>query len=65
VLVATSFFENVSRHAFDKRALELGEKPQHRLAFQPENGSGHVAGLIVGLLVGTGRANIGFVYCNH
>jgi len=29
VLVVTSFFENVSRHAFEKRELAPGEKPQN------------------------------------
>ena len=39
VLVATSFFENVSRHAFEKRELEPGEKPQNIvLHFNPQTG---------------------------
>jgi putative SOS response-associated peptidase YedK len=39
VLVATSFFENVSRHAFEKRELAPGEKPENLvLHFNPQTG---------------------------
>jgi putative SOS response-associated peptidase YedK len=39
VLVVSSFFENVSRHSFEKRALEPGEKPQNAvLHFNPQTG---------------------------
>ena len=39
VLVVTSFFENVSRHAFEKRELATGEKPQNVvLHFNPQTG---------------------------
>ena len=39
VLVVTSFFENVSRHAFEKRELAPGEQPQNVvLHFNPRTG---------------------------
>ena len=39
VLVATSFFKNVSRHAFEKRDLAPGEKPENLvLHFNPQTG---------------------------
>ena len=39
VLVATSFFENVARHTFEKRELAPGEKPENLvLHFNPQTG---------------------------